>query len=216
MFFCLSVLVACRITRSCWWILMKFGEFVDYDRKKSWLDICMWFGTYYGYQSVVNAAATPRLLCTSAAVLVQRSLARVHLLLHTAGFIVAWQRYAFHRVPSNCCLFWRLYAASGKTYWRTRHIISTSGNFLHRTRPIVRGTSFLTLKNSRKSPTLTSVGRKLSTLCSRTSKSEVVGSGIFKAFLLFWHVRVARQFPALASRTKKYQSFINFGLLKYQ
>jgi len=29
-------------------------------------------------------------------------------------------------------------------------------------------------------------------------------------------LRVARQFPALASRTKKYQSFINFGLLKYQ
>ena len=26
----------------------------------------------------------------------------------------------------------------------------------------------------------------------------------------------ARRFPALASRTKKYQSFINFGLLNYQ
>jgi len=29
-------------------------------------------------------------------------------------------------------------------------------------------------------------------------------------------LRAARRFPALASRNKKYQSFINFGLLNYQ
>jgi len=29
-------------------------------------------------------------------------------------------------------------------------------------------------------------------------------------------LRAGRQFPALASQTKKYQSFINFGLLNYQ
>ena len=33
---------------------------------------------------------------------------------------------------------------------------------------------------------------------------------------LVTRLRAARRFPALASRTKQYQSFINFGLLNYQ
>ena len=33
---------------------------------------------------------------------------------------------------------------------------------------------------------------------------------------LVTRLRAARRFPALASRTKKYQFFINFGLLNYQ
>jgi len=33
---------------------------------------------------------------------------------------------------------------------------------------------------------------------------------------LISRLRAARKFPALASRTKRYQSFINFGLLHYQ